>query len=266
MGLLLVLLTGGCLMAAGRMNGRAEAGSDRPCARGTQTARGEKLDTAPDAAFIDATLRGITRRIFTQKEARSRMESCAAQLRAWRRTVSIESAIAFPVEGAGCSAIGGAGKGYRGAGGYSFYSGNAHGGHPSHDIFIPDRDQDCLHDRTKAPVRVLAVRGGFVASVTPHWSADSLDAKGAVLRGGICVWIYDPVADGFWYYAHLHDVAVVPGQVVSSDAPIGTVGRTGKNAAPSRSPTHLHLTLLTLQGSDPVPADPYTLLCGKGKK
>ena len=45
------------------------------------------------------------------------------------------------------------------------------------------------------------------------------------------------------------------GTCIKAGTPIGTVGRTGKNAFPARSPTHLHLMLVPVKGSALLPFD-----------
>ena len=165
----------------------------------------------------------------------------------------------FPLRGVTPAAIGGKGTGYRGERGYDFFSGNAHGGHPAHDVFIRDRDFDDLDDKTGKPVDVLSISSGLIVSISSVWKPDSMDAKRLhVLRGGICVWVYDPVRDGLFYYAHLRGVSCTVGQRVSAGDKLGEVGRTGKNALPHRSPTHLHLMYLDFSTGIPKPRDIYT--------
>lgn len=165
----------------------------------------------------------------------------------------------FPLQGYTPAAIGGKGTGYRGERGYDFFQGNAHGGHPAHDVFIRDRNFDDLDDRTGKPVDVLSISSGIIVSISGVWKPDSMDAKKLqVLRGGICVWVYDPVRDGLFYYAHLRSVSCAVGQRVSAGGKLGEVGRTGKNAFPHRSPTHLHLMYLDYSSGIPKPRDIYS--------
>jgi hypothetical protein len=50
------------------------------------------------------------------------------------------SPFSFPVKGYGKDCVGGSnGSGYQ-PGGYDFYDGNRHTGHPAHDLFILDRE------------------------------------------------------------------------------------------------------------------------------
>ncbi len=166
----------------------------------------------------------------------------------------------FPVRGYTQAAIGGSrGEGYRGAGAYDFFSGNSHGGHPAHDIFIRDRNFDELDDRGATPVDVLSVSGGLVICVNPAWTADSMDSKRIQpIRGGIYVWVYDPASDRLFYYAHLRSACCGPGMNVKPGDKLGEIGRTGKNAVPKRSPTHLHFMCLSFRDGNPKPVDIYS--------
>ena len=62
----------------------------------------------------------------------------------------------------------------------------------------------------------------------------------------------------YFYYAHLDRVFVRVGQIVSKGEPLGTVGRTGVNAYPKRSPTHLHFVVHQSVSGYPKPFNPYT--------
>jgi murein DD-endopeptidase MepM/ murein hydrolase activator NlpD len=160
-----------------------------------------------------------------------------------------------PLRGYGLQSIGGKnGEGYQPAG-YEFLGGNRHKGHPAQDIFIHDRNQDGLDDRTGRPAEVLALADGVVLSCFTEWApAEAFNH----IRGGNYIWIYHPGLDIFSYYAHLQDVFVEPGARVQGGWRIATLGRTGTKAYSMRSPTHLHLMLL--RASDMVPVDPYLWL------
>jgi len=142
----------------------------------------------------------------------------------------------FPLEGYGAKSVGGGRRHGYAARGYDFYTGNRHGGHPSYDIFIRDRNQDGLDDLTGKPVTVLSMTGGIVVALERNWEG------GSRLRGGKYLWVYDPANDLLVYYAHNNDIFVELGQFVRPGEPLATVGRSGWNAAKKRSPTHLHLT------------------------
>jgi murein DD-endopeptidase MepM/ murein hydrolase activator NlpD len=168
--------------------------------------------------------------------------------------------VAFPLEGGSWRDLGGkAGSGFV-AKGYDFYQGNRHGGHPAHDIFIPDRNQDSFHDRTGKPVGVLAFLPGVVVGVNLGWE------PGSQVRGGNYVWVFSPSRQLYCYYAHLRDVLVKVGQWVEAGDRLGTVGRTGVNAFPRRSPTHVHFMCLSFDGGSMSPYDPYRELLAPGGK
>ena len=158
----------------------------------------------------------------------------------------------FPLVGYGAESIGGKnGSGYQPAG-YDWFDGRNNKGHPGHDLFVHDRDQDSLDDRTGKPVTVVSMTPGLVIAYSPDWDPTS------GLRGGRYVYIYSPEQRAIFYYAHNASILVKPGDIVSAGTPIATVGRTGRNAAATRSPTHLHVMCLAV-GDDgyPRPRDIY---------
>jgi len=157
----------------------------------------------------------------------------------------------FPLKGYGFKAIGGVkGNGYQ-LGGYDYFAGNRHTGHPSQDIFIRDRKQNSIDSLTKKPVSVLSVTGGVVVAVENDWDVYSS------LRGGKYIWIYDPTADALLYYAHNSKLYVAVGDKVKPGSIISEVGRTGFNAYKKKSPTHLHITCLSLVNGLPQPLNIY---------
>jgi len=175
-------------------------------------------------------------------------------------TDTAEGAERFPVQGYGAESIGGTnGSGYD-AKGYDWFDGYKSRGHPGHDIFIHDRNQDELDDRTGKPVNVLSIAGGIVVAYSPEWKA----ASG--LRGGRYVYVYSPASNGIFYYAHARSVGVRAGDVVTAGQPIATVGRSGRNASAARSPTHLHVMFLSLAEGGPKPRDIYPLLKRLGRR
>lgn len=178
----------------------------------------------------------------------------------------------FPVAGYSLSAIGGKnGNDYQpdiiyGVSpikGYDFFDGNRHGGHPAHDIFIRDNNQDCLDDRTHKPVAVVATVDGLVLGTYTGWYPASQ------LRGGNVIWLYNPRWRMLFYYAHLDKVMVKPGQFLKAGEVIGTIGRTGFSAYKKTSPTHLHLMVLQYQGNKFKPYNYYSKLTqnlGSGRR
>ena len=154
-----------------------------------------------------------------------------------------KSAWVFPLAGYDARAIGGGRRHGYSASGYDFFSGNRHGGHPSYDIFIRDRNRDSLDDLSGTAVQVRSLTGGVVVALEAEWQ------PGSRLRGGTYLWIYDPGNDLLVYYAHNGNLSVGLGDLVKPGDLLGRVGRSGYNAAKRRSPTHLHLTVARI-GSD----------------
>lgn len=157
----------------------------------------------------------------------------------------------FPLEGYSSASIGGSnGSGYK-VSGFDYFDGNNHSGHPAHDIFINDKNQDGLDDYTHEPVNVLSVCNGVVIAYETEWETSS------DLRGGKYIYIYDPGTEGIFYYAHNSEVLVKPGDIVKAGDVIAHVGRTGLNAYKKRSPTHLHLMYMYLEDRYPKPRNIY---------
>lgn len=158
----------------------------------------------------------------------------------------------FPLRKYNYHAIGGNGSGYSDKG-YHYLDGNKHAAHPAHDIFINDKNQDCLDDKTGKPVDVLAVDYGIVIACSNEWEPASS------LRGGKYIWIYDNYGQ-LIYYAHNQAIFVKPGDEVKAGQKIAEVGRTGYNAYKKRSPTHLHFSAFNLVDNLPIPYNPYVQL------
>jgi peptidoglycan LD-endopeptidase LytH len=162
----------------------------------------------------------------------------------------------FPVKGYGPECIGGRqGNGYTPSG-YDFYDGNRHGGHPAHDLFIRDKSRSGLDSGTGRPAGIVAFTGGVVVGVNPTWKYPS------EIRGGRYIWIFNPEENRFYYYAHLEKLLVALGDVVKAGDTIALLGRTGKNARPKRSPTHLHFMCLSFDNGRMTPHDTYRDLLG----
>jgi murein DD-endopeptidase MepM/ murein hydrolase activator NlpD len=173
-------------------------------------------------------------------------------IRSWNR--KSEHRFGFPLKGYGPSAIGGkGGSGYQ-IEGYDFFDGNRHKGHPGHDIFIRDKNQDGLDDITGGPIEVISVVSGMIVSINLNWEPSS------PIRGGNYIWVYDPIKSQYYYYAHLNEIFVSVGQIVSRADRLGTLGRTGVKAYPKRSPTHLHFVVHHSVARYPKPINPYSEL------
>jgi len=161
----------------------------------------------------------------------------------------------FPLKGYSGRAIGGShGEGYRGKG-FDLFDYKVRGSHPAQDIFIHDKNQDSVDDLTGKPVDVLAMSEGLVLAIETGWKPVH------EYRGGNWIWIYDPVRNGLFYYAHNNLVTVTMGDWVRAGQKIAEVGRSGFNAYQTRSPTHLHLMYLQLETSGlPHPQNTYAWL------
>jgi peptidoglycan LD-endopeptidase LytH len=133
--------------------------------------------------------------------------------------------------------------------GYDFFDGNMHGGHPAYDIFIHDKNRDCMDDRTGKQVYVVAPCDMIILS------SDSLWQKGSDRRGGNYIWALAPQSDELLYFAHLDSVLARKGTFVRLHERIATVGRTGKNAARKDSATHLHMMVLQVVKGVLTPVD-----------
>jgi peptidoglycan LD-endopeptidase LytH len=160
----------------------------------------------------------------------------------------------FPLQGYNYRAVGGTNGDDYSDKGYRYLDGNKHLAHPAHDIFIHDKNQDGLDDSTHQPVNVLAVTDGIVIACCQTWE------PGSPLRGGKYIWIYHPQWQMITYYAHNGKIFVQPGDVVKRGQKVAEVGRTGFNAYPKRSPTHLHFSAFRVPNGLPVPFNPYPQL------
>ncbi len=211
------------------------------------------LDTCVDFNSLNTKIRDG---FFSKEEALMQVQTLIPKLKKYldnkgRQEVAKSNTV-FPVQGYKSNAIGGKnGSGYV-ALGYDYFDGNKHGGHPAHDIFIEDINQDCIDDNTKKTVNVLSMTGGIVIATENDWDIKSN------LRGGKYIWIYDLFSNSFFYYAHNSKVLVQPCDIVKSGDTIAIVGRTGLNAFKKRLPTHLHIMQLKLDNDNyPRPVDCY---------
>lgn len=157
----------------------------------------------------------------------------------------------FPVKGYDANAIGGSGGSGYITSGFDFFEINS-GGHPAQDIFIADKNQDCIDDVTGNEVEILSMSGGVVVETRKNWDNTMMD-----IRGGNIVYVYDNYTNGLFFYAHMKDVKVNVGDFVKPGTVLGTLGRTGKNAYPSRSPTHLHIMYVRSHNGEMIPENLY---------
>jgi len=112
-----------------------------------------------------------------------------------------------------------------------------------------------MDDVTAKPVEVLALAEGIVLSTFSDWKKEDPSRE---IRGGNYVWICHPALKALSYYAHLEKIYVRTGDRVQGGETIATLGRSGKSAWLPRSPTHLHLMILSFE--DMRPLDPFPLL------
>jgi peptidoglycan LD-endopeptidase LytH len=168
---------------------------------------------------------------------------------------SSETDLAFPLRNATWRAVGGKnGSGYH-VKYFDLFDASKKGSHPAHDIFMKDKNQDCIDDRYGTYVDILSVSAGLVLATETEWQPNS------DYRGGNYVWVYDFRTGGLWYYAHQRKVIVQPGQRVQAGDKLGEVGRTGFNAYQKRSETHLHLMYLrTDKDNFPHPVNTFRWL------
>ena len=214
----------------------------------------EEFKVSPAKGWY-AIMRQVRDRKLSRRQAEDSMKNFIEDLNLYiirnHPTVYKDDEWVFPVKGYTSSAIGGRnGSGFIVAD-FDFYDG-ATGGHPAHDIFILDKNQDCIDDNTNKPVQILSMSGGIVVETRKNWTSDMMDIK-----GGNIVYVYDNYTDGLFYYAHMKDVFVNVGDFVYPGMELGTMGRTGKNAFPSRSPTHLHIMYVKNLNGDILPANIY---------
>lgn len=203
--------------------------------------------------FNNEVLNGGIKKTEAQKQLRDVIKQINLWITVRNELVEAKTSWMFPLRGYNYHAIGGNGDGYSDKG-YRYLDGNKHGAHPAHDIFINDKNQDCIDDQTHKPVDVLVVDDGFVIACTNEWDPTSN------LRGGKFIWVYHPTKNYFTYYAHNQAIFVKPGEDVRQGQKIAEVGRTGYNAYKKRSPTHLHFSAFKLVDDLPVPFNPYQQL------
>jgi peptidoglycan LD-endopeptidase LytH len=217
---------------------------------------------ADPVAEWDHFEKSVRDRTIRKEEAQKRFPSLFKALKelCGKHPFTRRSSLQFPVQGYGAKDIGESGfqpgtpSGSSSIKGYVFYDGNRHGGHPAYDIFIHDRNQDSLDDRTRKPATVIAPVDLLILSVERKWESNS------GLRGGRYIWALDPLHDRIFYFAHLNEVFADAGAFCPAGSAIGTVGRTGKNASPHRSPTHLHFMVLEIKEANLLPFDYRPLL------
>lgn len=166
-----------------------------------------------------------------------------------------DSQMYFPLTKSNISAVGGKGGNGFYVRRFNLFDHSVSGSHPAHDIFIYDRNRDCVDDSKGEYVDIVSVGDGIVLASEKNWTDTSS------YKGGNYVWVYDIERGGLWYYAHHRKVVVDAGQIVKGGDKLGEVGRSGFNALNSRSDTHLHLMFLSLDDEySPHPVNYYSWL------
>ena len=122
-------------------------------------------------------------------------------------------------------------------------------GPPAHDLFVDDPHQTS-RDAKGRPFPALAIESAYVLVARDGWKQTDQT------RGGNYAMLYLPSRHQVAYYAHLETLAVKAGERIDAGQRVGTIGRTGKNAAPSRSQTHLHFGLWDAATFRPVNSYP----------
>jgi len=101
---------------------------------------------------------------------------------------------------------------------------------------------DAIDLFTKEGLPVYSMTDGIVVIAQADWNP--LDPFSTVSqKGGNEIIVFDPRHETFYRYCHLATVLVVPGDIVRSRQPIGTVGHTGLNASRKNHGNHLHLEI-----------------------
>ncbi len=130
---------------------------------------------------------------------------------------------------------------------FDYFQGGEFSGHPAHDIFILDKDTNCVEDSTGREVYATAMVTGIVLSKYDTWF------RADYLRSGNYVKLFDPESKAIFYYSHLDSVFVEVGQLVKAGEPIGYVGRTGRKAIKGK--THIHIAYYKIDDGHPIPED-----------
>jgi murein DD-endopeptidase MepM/ murein hydrolase activator NlpD len=192
----------------------------------------------------------------TEKEAKAEFSKLIISIKTFADSLNLDYSDKwkFPVNGYNTNTIG---KGGFQPSGYNFFDGNKHGGHAAYDIFVYDNNQDCIDDKTKKPVQIIAPVDLLILSSNQGWENTSQ------LRGGNYIFGYNSKADVLIYFAHLDSIKVAGGAIVKKGETLATLGRTGKNAYAKRSPTHLHLMALKIKGDQIIPFDYFKMISNK---
>ena len=89
---------------------------------------------------------------------------------------------------------------------------------------------------------VHSMSDGLVIIADNGWNADD-ELSTSSEEGGNTVVIFNYLTGEFYRYAHLHEVMVMPGDLVTAGQSLGTLGHTGGNASKPGHGKHLHLEI-----------------------
>lgn len=85
---------------------------------------------------------------------------------------------------------------------------------------------------------------GIVIAAANGWDENVYDIQGGLSpHSGNGVVVYDPFAERYYFYFHLHDIVVYPGQIIRAGALIGHGGNTGINARKPNKGEHVHVEI-----------------------
>lgn len=118
--------------------------------------------------------------------------------------------------------------------------------HPATGEMSFHRGVDAFPAQDRVGTLIPSVGGGIVKDVMPDWGT-----------GGNTVVVEDPDTGYEYYYKHLSDIMVVPGQRVSFQEPVGRMGNTGRTVGQVEGGAHLDLEIRDAQGN---PIDPVSWL------
>ena len=182
------MLLGSLILASEQVGPQANTLASRQSSATRQGVH-ENADSENPCVQFDKLNTLVRDRLIDREMARMRIKELLPRLKAYfyakGGTDSPKNDWVFPVQGYNQKSIGGVrGNGYV-ARGYDYFDGNKHLGHPAHDIFIKDENQDGLDDNTHEPVNVLAMKSGVVVATANEWSAGSDDLPACVSATGM---------------------------------------------------------------------------------
>lgn len=94
---------------------------------------------------------------------------------------------------------------------------------------------------------VFSVSDGIVIAADSLWRGGeelkSYKGGGITPKAGNGVIVFSPSEKRYYFYFHLHDVLVEPGNVIKAGQPIGHGGNTGANAAKAGHGGHVHVEI-----------------------